>query len=125
MTSGAITQMAGGDGFQVENAASMALQANIGIPCDPIPGGKEFPCITRTLRTAITAPLYADLALSGIDPLVPYHEVLLTLEKMRQNHGDFLCGPGCGLLDCPTAQKCAGFLSGDLMAGKMRYEAER
>jgi L-serine dehydratase len=125
MAAGAITQMAGGDGVQVENAASMALQANIGIPCDPIPGGREFPCITRTLRTAITAPLYADLALSGIDPLVPYHEVLLTLEKMRQNHGDFLCGPECGLLDCPTARKCAGFLSGDLMEGKMRYEAKR
>jgi L-serine dehydratase len=123
MAAGAITQMAGGDGVQVEHAASMALQANIGIPCDPIPGGKEFPCITRTLRAAVSAPLYADLALSGIDPLVPYHEALQALEKMRQNHGDFLCGPGCGLLDCPTARNCAGFLSGNLMEGKMRYKA--
>jgi L-serine dehydratase len=123
MAAGAITQMAGGDGVQVENAASMALQANIGIPCDPIPGGKEFPCITRTLRTAVSAPLYADLALSGIDPLVPYHEVLQALEKMRQTHGDFLCGPACGLLDCPTARNCAGFLRGNIMEDRMRYKA--
>jgi L-serine dehydratase len=76
MASGAICHMAGGTGKMVEHAASMALQANLLIPCDPIPGGLEFPCITRTLRAAVTAPMYADLALCGIDPLVPYHEVL-------------------------------------------------
>lgn len=76
MAAGAITWMAGGNGAQVEHAASMALQASLGIPCDPIPGGLEFPCITRTIRAAVTAPLYADMALSGINPLVPYHEVL-------------------------------------------------
>ena len=85
MASGAVTHLAGGDGTMVEHAASMALQANLGIPCDPIPGGKEFPCITRTIRAAVTAPLYADLALSGIDPLIPYHEVLFAIEEHRKH----------------------------------------
>ena len=53
-----ILRLAGGDGNAVDRAASMALQANLGLPCDPIPGGREFPCITRTLRAAITMPLY-------------------------------------------------------------------
>ena len=125
MASGAITWMAGGDGYQVENAASMALQANLGIPCDPIPGGKEFPCITRTLRAAITAPLYADLALCGIDPLIPYHEVLQAIEHNRQNTpANRLHGALCGINCVPSAICCREILQGDLMNGKLRYEAE-
>ncbi|QAT50413.1 hypothetical protein EQM14_11930 [Caproiciproducens sp. NJN-50] len=107
MASGAVTWIAGGDGLQVEHAASMALQANLGIPCDPISGGLEFPCLTRTLRAAVTAPLYADLALSGIDPLIPYHEVLQAIESnFRHADNRYLCGPECGCNCTPTARKC-------------------
>jgi len=85
----------------------MALQANIGIPCDPIPGGKEFPCITRTIRAAVTAPLYAELALSGIDPLIPYHEVLDAIEQTYlEQPRDSLCGTSCGCCLTPTARQC-------------------
>jgi L-serine dehydratase len=124
MASGAIVQMLGGDANQVENAASMALQANIGIPCDPIPGGQEFPCITRTFRAAVTAPMYADLALCGIDPLVPFHEVLQVLEHMRVTQSHFLCSPSCGLNAAPTAAGCKALLCGDIMKGKMKYTAQ-
>jgi len=107
MASGAIAWLAGGDGKQVENAASMALQANMGIPCDPIAGGLEFPCITRTLRAAVTAPLYADLALSGIDPLIPYHELLQAIEyNFRRSDKKLLCGQESGCNCTPTAKLC-------------------
>jgi L-serine dehydratase len=107
MASGAIAYLLGGDAFAVENAASMALQANIGIPCDPIPGGKEFPCITRTIRAAVTAPLYAELALCGIDPLIPYHEVLDAIEQIYlEQPRDNLCGTSCGCCLTPTAREC-------------------
>ncbi|WP_444641312.1 L-serine ammonia-lyase, iron-sulfur-dependent, subunit beta [Caproiciproducens sp. R1] len=125
MASGAVTWMAGGDGNQVEHAASMALQANLGIPCDPIPGGLEFPCITRTIRAAVTAPLYADLALSGIDPLVPYHEVLGAIEKnFRSSRPGELCGPLCGINCTPTAGRCKAFLQNEVMGDKIKFEAE-
>lgn len=114
MASGAVAWLAGGDGKQVERAASMALQASMGIQCDPIPGGLEFPCITRTLRAAVTAPLYADLALSGIDPLIPYHEVLQAIEHHFQTTDSAeLCGLGCGCNCTPTAQKCMENLTED------------
>lgn len=121
MASGAITWMAGGDGRQVENAASMALQANLGIPCDPIPGGKEFPCITRTIRAAVTAPMYADLALAGIDPLIPYHEVLYAIEENRKRSTPGLLHDGINAAPC--AKRCQECFQGDLMAGKLKYEA--
>ncbi|MDR1802714.1 MAG: L-serine ammonia-lyase, iron-sulfur-dependent, subunit alpha [Treponema sp.] len=123
MASGAITWMAGGTGREVQNAASMALQANIGIPCDPIPGGLEFPCLTRTVRAAVTAPLYADMALAGIDPLIPYHEMLVLIERIRSLHGDILNGPDCGTNCTATAERCRRFLSGEVMEGKLKWEA--
>lgn len=124
MASGAVTWMAGGDGRQVENAASMALQANLGIPCDPIPGGLEFPCLTRTLRAAVSAPLYADLALCGIDPLIPYHECLQAIERhYRRVTPRSLCGGDCGFNCTPTAKKCQAFLQSQ-MDGKYSYEAD-
>lgn len=111
MASGAIAYLCGGDGVAVENAASMALQANIGIPCDPIPGGLEFPCITRTIRAAVTAPLYAEMALTGLDPLVSYHECLQAIEhNYRTMPSEFLCSSKCGFNCTPTAARCKEFL---------------
>jgi L-serine dehydratase len=117
MAAGALVWLAGGDGYQVENAASMALQSSIGIPCDPIPGGLEFPCLTRTFRAAVTAPLYADLALSGIDPLIPYHEMLQEIERnFQQTDPQHLCSSQAGCCRTPSAQKLLGTL--DLGAGQ-------
>ena len=123
MASGAVAWLAGGDGIAVERAASMALQANMGLCCDPIPGGLEFPCITRTLRAAVTAPMYAEMALAGIDPLIPYHECLQAIEKhFRKVPNAFLCGGECGCNCTPTAEKCRDFLQKQ-MAGSLQYQA--
>lgn len=125
MASGAVCHMAGGTGEMVEHAASMALQANLGIPCDPIPGGLEFPCITRTLRAAVTAPMYADLALCGMDPLVPYHEVLEAIEQSRILLGEGVNGPRCGINCTRTSCLFQAHLKQEVMDGKMRYVAEQ
>jgi len=121
MGSGAVTHLAGGDGLQVERAASMALQANIGIPCDPIPGGKEFPCITRTIRAAVTMPLYADMALTGMDSIIPYHEMLAAIRRHRKISPHACLHDGVNV--CPAAVRCQSFLADELMADKLRYEA--
>ncbi len=127
MGSAAVTWLGGGDGMQVENAASMAIQANLGIPCDPIPGGKEFPCITRTVRAAVTAPLYADLALAGIDPLIPYHETLHAIEENRKKLGCVSCGECTalhyGINAAPAAKACQEQFQSVQMAERIRYEA--
>ena len=111
-------------GVAVERAASMALQANMGLVCDPIPGGLEFPCITRTLRAAVTAPMYAEMAIIGIDPLIPYHECLQAMERhYKLTPPERLCGSDCGTCTTPAAAKCKQFLS-DLMADNLKYDAE-
>lgn len=124
MGAGAIAWMCGGNGIAVEHAASMAIQASLGLFCDPIPGGLEFPCITRTIRAAVTAPLYAELALSGIDPILPYHEALQVIDRhFRETPNSLLCGPTCGACTAPSAGKCMRFLGEDVMKGKLKWEA--
>lgn len=130
MAAGAIAYMVTPDedplvevGVAVERAASMALQANMGLVCDPIPGGLEFPCITRTLRAAVTAPMYAEMAIIGIDPLIPYHECLQAMERhYKETPRERLCGENCGTCTTPAAQKCKKFLS-NIMADNLKYEA--
>lgn len=124
MASAAVAQMSGATPDQVENAASMALQANLGLVCDVIPGGKEFPCITRTVRAAVTAPLYADLARAGIDPIIPYHEVIDAMEEhYRKTPQEMLCGYTCGINCSPAAHKCHLFQQTEYMNGKLSYKA--
>ncbi|MBQ8951643.1 MAG: L-serine ammonia-lyase, iron-sulfur-dependent, subunit alpha [Eubacterium sp.] len=124
MAAAAVAQMSGATPDQVENAASMALQANLGLVCDVIPGGKEFPCITRTVRAAVTAPLYADLARSGIDPLIPYHEVIDAMEEhYKKTPQDMLCGYTCGINCSPSAHRCHLFQQTEYMDGKLEYKA--
>ena len=124
MASAAVAQMSGATPDQVENAASMALQANLGLVCDVIPGGKEFPCITRTVRAAVTAPLYADLARAGIDPIIPYHEVIDAMEEhYRKTPQEMLCGYTCGINCSPAAHKCHLFQQTEYMNGKLKYKA--
>jgi L-serine dehydratase len=125
MASAAVAQMSGATPDQVENAASMALQANLGLVCDVIPGGKEFPCITRTIRAAVTAPLYADLARTGMDPLIPYHEVIDAMEEhYKKTPQEMLCGYTCGINCAPSAHKCHLFQQTEYMDGKLKYKAD-
>lgn len=52
----------------------------------------------------MTAPLYVDLAQSGIDPLVPYHELLGAIERnFRKTLPEMLCGTECGINCTPKA----------------------
>ena len=126
MASAAVAQLTGATPDQVENAASMALQANLGLVCDVIPGGKEFPCITRTVRAAVTAPLYADLARAGIDPIIPYHEVIDAMEEhYKKTPQEMLCGYTCGINCSPAAHKCHLFQQTEYMDGKLKYEASK
>ena len=76
MAAAAIAEMAGGTPEQVENAASLLLQAVIGMPCDPIAGGAGQPCRSRVLTTTCMAHVFADLALAGRDAILPLHEVI-------------------------------------------------
>jgi L-serine dehydratase len=105
MAAAGITEMAGGTPGQVENAASFSLQSSIGIPCDPIPGGLSQPCRSRVIAATCTAPVFSDLALAGLEAVLPLHEVIDVADAVgRQLPPDLLCTSRGGACATPTAR---------------------
>ncbi|MEQ8662386.1 MAG: L-serine ammonia-lyase, partial [Gammaproteobacteria bacterium] len=65
MAAGALTEVLGGSPPQVENAAEIAMEHNLGLTCDPIGGLVQIPCIERNAMAAVKAINAARLALRG------------------------------------------------------------
>lgn len=65
MAAGALAEVLGGSVEQVENAAEIAMEHNLGLTCDPISGLVQVPCIERNAMAAIKAISSARLALRG------------------------------------------------------------
>jgi L-serine dehydratase len=65
MAAGALTEVLGGSPRQVENAAEIAMEHNLGLTCDPIGGLVQVPCIERNAMASVKAINAARMALSG------------------------------------------------------------
>lgn len=104
MAAAAIAEMAGGTPEQVECAASLHLQAFMGLPCDPIQGGMGQPCRSRIIAATCTASVFADLALAGRRGVLPLHEVIDAVDAVgRQLPPELLCTARGGCSVAPTA----------------------
>jgi len=107
MAAAATTQMLGGSPKQVEAAASLMLQAAAGWPCDPIPGGLNQPCISRVLTAVVMSITFADIALSGKNAVLPFHEVVDEADKMARDMPSSLKCTSCGgMCETPTGKEC-------------------
>ena len=65
MAAGALAEVMGATPAQVENAAEIAMEHNLGLTCDPINGLVQVPCIERNAMAAIKAISAARMALKG------------------------------------------------------------
>ena len=86
MAAGALAQVMGGTPEQVENAAEIAMEHNLGLTCDPIAGLVQVPCIERNAIAAGKAINAAKMALWGDGT----HRVSLdeVIETMRSTGED-------------------------------------
>jgi L-serine dehydratase len=55
----------GGTASQVENAAEIGMEHNLGLTCDPIGGLVQVPCIERNAMAAVNAINAARIAVRG------------------------------------------------------------
>ena len=62
---GALTEVLGGNPAQVENAAEIAMEHNLGLTCDPVGGLVQVPCIERNAMGAVKAINASRMALRG------------------------------------------------------------
>jgi L-serine dehydratase len=65
MAAAGLTEVLGGTPEQVENAAEIAMEHNLGLTCDPIGGLVQVPCIERNAMGAVKAINAARMALRG------------------------------------------------------------
>ena len=80
MAAGALAELMGGSVSNVENAAEIGMEHNLGLTCDPVGGLVQVPCIERNAMGAIKAINAARLALRGSgDHKVSLDKVIKTM----------------------------------------------
>ena len=82
MAAAGLAALLGGTPKQIENAAEIAMEHNLGLTCDPVGGFVQLPCIERNAIAAGTAVSAVRLALMGDGS----HKISLdtVIETMRQ-----------------------------------------
>ena len=82
MAAGGLAAVWGGAPAQIEHAAEIGMEHNLGLTCDPVGGLVQIPCIERNAIGAVKAVNAARLALRASDS----HKVSLdqVIETMRQ-----------------------------------------
>ncbi len=88
MAAAGLAAALGGSNAQIENAAEIGMEHNLGLTCDPIGGLVQIPCIERNAMGAVKAINAAALALQGDGT----HRVSLdqVIETMRQTGHDMM-----------------------------------
>lgn len=82
MASAAAVHMMGGNVEQVFHAAAMCFKNLLGLVCDPIAGLVESPCAKRNAMGSANALLCAEMALSGIESIIPFDEVVEAMYRV-------------------------------------------
>ena len=82
MAAAGLVAALGGSNSQVENAAEIGMEHNLGLTCDPVGGLVQIPCIERNAMGAVKAINAARLAMQGDGS----HKVTLdqVISTMRQ-----------------------------------------
>jgi L-serine dehydratase len=86
MAAGALAEVLGGTPEQVENAAEIGVEHNLGLTCDPVGGLVQIPCIERNAIASVKAITAARMAVRGDGE----HKVSLdkAIKTMRETGAD-------------------------------------
>ncbi|MCL0077651.1 L-serine ammonia-lyase, iron-sulfur-dependent, subunit alpha [Peptococcaceae bacterium] len=82
MAAAAVTQLAGGTPRQCAHAIAIALKSLLGLVCDPVAGLVEIPCIKRNATATAIALSSADMALAGLESVIPCDEVIEAMHRV-------------------------------------------
>lgn len=112
MASAALVCAAGGTAKQAAQAIAITLKNMMGLICDPVAGLVEVPCVKRNALGSSQAFISADMALAGIQSVIPPDEVVAAMYQVgRQLPSIFKETAEGGLAVTPTAKRLAEQLS--------------
>ena len=105
MASAAAVYLEDGTPAMSLNAAAMALKGLLGLVCDPVAGLVEVPCSKRNATGTVNALICAEMALAGIESVIPFDEIVDAMFRVGRMMSPDLretARGGCALT--PTAQ---------------------
>ena len=82
MAAGALVYLRGGSCEQILSAVAMSLKNLLGLVCDPVSGLVEVPCVKRNVIGAVNAMSAADMALAGIQSMIPADQVIDAMKEV-------------------------------------------
>ena len=108
MAAAAVTELLGGNAKQAVDAAALALTNTIGLVCDPVGGYVEVPCVSRNAFYSVHAVSSAQMALAGLESVIPADEVVTAMAKVGRIMPLELreTGEG-GIADTPSGRRIA------------------
>jgi L-serine dehydratase len=117
MAAAAGCYMLGGSPAQAFNAVAITIQCMLGLICDPVGGLVEIPCIVRNASAVAIAASSTQIALAGVDPVIPADECVTAMAEvgmsMETRYKETALG---GLAATPTARRIMHqFLGEDLV----------
>lgn len=108
MAAGAAVELLGGAPVQTGHAVAICIGNMLGLICDPVGGWVEVPCIKRNAAGVAQAFVATDLALAGIESIIPVDEVIDAMASVGQRMDErFKETAQGGLAATPTGRRLA------------------
>ncbi|AMM50622.1 serine dehydratase [Rufibacter sp. DG15C] len=85
MGAGAIVYCLGGNVDQTFAAVAVTIQCMLGLICDPVAGLVEVPCVVRNASAAAIAFSSAQIAIAGVNPVIPVDQCVMALGEVGQS----------------------------------------
>lgn len=82
MAAAATVEMLGGTPRQSAHALALALKNLLGLVCDPVASLVEVPCVKRNAFAAVHALTAAQMAIAGIESVIPADEVVEAMYRI-------------------------------------------
>lgn len=82
MAAAATTELCGGTPEMISYSVGIALENVMGLVCDPVAGLVEVPCIKRNASGAANALISAEIALAGIENVIPTDEIIFSMKEV-------------------------------------------
>ena len=103
MAAAGLAELLGATPEQVENAAEIGLEHNLGLTCDPVGGLVQVPCIERNAIAAVKAINAAQMALRGDgEHFISLDRVIRTMRDTGADMQDKYKETSCLLYTSPS-----------------------
>ena len=108
MAAAAAVELLGGTPHQSAQAVAITLKNMLGLVCDPVAGLVEVPCVKRNAAGAAQCFVAVDLALAGVESVIPPDEVIDAMAEIGRNMNErYRETAQGGLAATPTGKRLA------------------